>query len=285
MRPLILCSRVGVLVVFTALLVAARASAQVPVAPADGSSLGSPELLFEWRLDPGVSSLAVELSDSPTTSEDGSFSSPVWENAVAAGNFTDVAWQEEIPLTVGRRYYWHVRVRTAGGAIGYGPVSSFRVTEYPPVTGACGRTAARELVDRDLLPRADEDLVEQYPDSMPWFAEADWSLRPVLCRDLTGDGKREMITWMQCCTGGSPSPWAIFKRNADGGWSMAYHRALNTVWRVRVAGRTVRASSPAPYNGACTRFTRDRVVRWSGGRFRSELAVHRQRHRVDPVCR
>ena len=43
----------------------------------------------------------------------------------------------------------------------------------------------------------------------------------------------------------------------------------------------VRAQMPAAYEGACTRYAREREVRYSGGRFRSKLL---RRNRVGPGC-
>jgi hypothetical protein len=42
---------------------------------------------------------------------------------------------------------------------------------------------------------------------------------------------------------------------------LAYAPAADTVFVVRLVHRTVRATMPAPYEGACTRFVRVRTVR------------------------
>jgi hypothetical protein len=103
----------------------------------------------------------------------------------------------------------------------------------------------------------------------------------LLCRDLTGDGDREMVVRLICCTGGSPSPWAILRHDAAGAWRLAYARAADTVFRLGARGRAVRAMMPSPYEGACTRFVRFRVVRWNGTRFRSRTTA---RHRLANAC-
>jgi hypothetical protein len=39
-----------------------------------------------------------------------------------------------------------------------------------------------------------------------------WALGWVLCADLSGDGRREMVVQQLCCTGGALSPYAIFRQ-------------------------------------------------------------------------
>ena len=85
-----------------------------------------------------------------------------------------------------------------------------------------------------------------------------------------------MIIRMPGGTGGAVSPWAIFVHDQSGQWSMAYARGKETVWRLRIVNRRIRALMPAPYEGACTRFTREREVRYSGGHFRSRLLKRKQ---------
>jgi hypothetical protein len=80
-----------------------------------------------------------------------------------------------------------------------------------------------------------------------------------------------MIVRLSCCTGGSISPWAIFKHDHNGHRRMAYADVKHTVWRLRVRRSVVRAMMPAPYEGACTRYVRYREVRWRGDRFRSRV--------------
>jgi hypothetical protein len=148
----------------------------------------------------------------------------------------------------------------------------------PGAAGAqegCTTDAAENVMNTQLLPYADEhapEFFEQYGGA----GELDYTVGTRICRDLTGDGDLEMIVHAQCCTGGSPSPWGIFVHDAQGAWSLAYARAVDTVFRLRLSGRAVRADMPAPYEGACTRFLRSRVVSWDESRFRSRLQ-HRRR--------
>ena len=104
--------------------------------------------------------------------------------------------------------------------------------------------------------------------------------RPI-CRDLTGEGDRETIIRLPGGTGGATSPWAIFKHDQSGARHMAYARGNETGWRLRVINRRVRAQMPAPYEGACTRYTREREVEYIGGRFRSKLL---KRKRLSADC-
>jgi hypothetical protein len=85
-----------------------------------------------------------------------------------------------------------------------------------------------------------------------------------------------MVVRMNCCTGGAPSPWGIFTLDAAGAWRLAYARAADTVFRLTISGRSVRAMMPAPYEGACTRFVRYRVVTWTGKRYRSHVTARKR---------
>lgn len=69
-----------------------------------------------------------------------------------------------------------------------------------------------------------------------------------------------MIVRLVCCTGGSLSPWAIFKHDSSGQWRMAYARSRHRL-RLSARRRVVRTMLPAPYEGACTRYVRYREVR------------------------
>ena len=144
----------------------------------------------------------------------------------------------------------------------------------------CSTSAADAAAESQLLPYADQhapDFFGQYGGS----AELGYRRGTLLCRDLTGDGDREMVVRLTCCTGGSPSPWGIFVHDAGGAWKLTYARAVDTVFRLGVRGRSVRAMMPSPYEGACTRFVRYRIVRWSGSRFRSQTSA---RQRVSSGC-
>jgi hypothetical protein len=144
----------------------------------------------------------------------------------------------------------------------------------PPARAAsCSAAEADAAARTQLLPyadRHDKGFFDQYGG----VEEMGYERGLLKCRDLTGDGRREMIVHMQCCTGGSPSPWGIFKLDASATWKLVYARAVDTVFRLQFRGRAVRAMQPAPYEGACTRFVRFRVVTWNGSRFQSRI-THR----------
>ncbi|HUR87043.1 MAG TPA: hypothetical protein VMY78_17060 [Solirubrobacteraceae bacterium] len=133
------------------------------------------------------------------------------------------------------------------------------------------------MADDFLLPYANERYPAYYDGIVGWTPD------PPRCRDLDGDGDREMIVRLQCCTGGSLRPWAIFRHDAAGQWRMAYAQIRDTVFQLRFRGRVVRTTLPAPYEGACTRFVRYREVRWNGSRFRSRL-TRRSRVKLPSFC-
>jgi hypothetical protein len=180
-------------------------------------------------------------------------------------------------LTV-RRYYWHVRSSQTEVPYdsAYGPTAYFDVVP-PPLPRGCTTRATKALAEAELYPYLRKLAPDFYTDE----TLDSWQVAGPICRDLTGDGDREMIVRLPGGTGGATSPWAIFKHDQSGAWHMAYARGTETVWRLRVVNRRVRAQMPAPYEGACTRYTREREVRYSGGRFRSKLL---NRKRLGPGC-
>jgi hypothetical protein len=93
----------------------------------------------------------------------------------------------------------------------------------------------------------------------------------LLCADVTGDGTREMIVLLQCCTVSSPSPWAIFQAGWQGRWTLRYSRIKTVAFRLRVdAARDVEAKSPhyAPSDPNCCPSSYDYVrAHWTGRTF------------------
>jgi hypothetical protein len=93
----------------------------------------------------------------------------------------------------------------------------------------------------------------------------------LLCADITGDSRREMIVLLQCCTVSAPSPWAIFKAGARGRWALRYSRIKTVAFRLRVdAARDVEAKSPhyAPSDPNCCPSSYDYVrAHWTGRTF------------------
>lgn len=264
-------------VLLAAALTALPASAQTPVEPPNGARIDKGEVILRWQLENGWYSSCLEWSHRPETSyAGGPFLAPDGHDCMIDPR--DVAY-----LMTGldvRRYYWHVQA-TQEGSDGmetvWGPVAFFDSVdppEPPPPTG-CTPAAAEYYGYGDLLDYANSHYPSWYSDSIKW------ARRGPICADLDGDRDREMIVWMQCCTGSSYSPWAIFKHNAKGEWHMAYVRIRDTVWKLGVRGRTVRAMMPSPYNGGCTNSVRYRVVSKKGARFRSRLT---RRYRIKDPC-
>lgn len=130
----------------------------------------------------------------------------------------------------------------------------------------CTREQAVVAGDELLLPYAGNVYPRYYS------GITGWALGHFQCVDVTGDGRREMIVELRCCTGGSLSPWAIFRSNANGRWRMAYAQVRDNNRGIRRTGRTVKARIVARYEGACTSVFRDRVVRWNGSRFTSRVS-------------
>jgi hypothetical protein len=95
----------------------------------------------------------------------------------------------------------------------------------------------------------------------------------VRCANLDGASGNEMIVQLLCCTGGSPTPWGIFARNAAGASTLQYARPADNVWKISVEDKTVAARQPAAYEGACTDHFKDREVRYDRARhaYRSKL--------------
>jgi len=53
------------------------------------------------------------------------------------------------------------------------------------------------------------------------------------CRDLTGDGRREIVIWLGCCTVGSPDPWAILVKRR-GRWHVKFSRVNGNFFGLEV---------------------------------------------------
>lgn len=265
------------LTLIVALAIAGTAAAQaVPTAPSQGAQIEDADVVLRWTLDPGWQAQCVEWSARPETSYDGGpFLDPSGGDCTPGPQ--DVAYLLK-GLAV-RRYYWHVEAgRETCNPDNYectyearwGPTAYFDSVEPLPPTG-CTRAAADYVKDALLLPYAKRHFRRYYR------GITGWSLTKRLCRDLDGDGDREMAVLLNCCTGGSIGPWAIFKHGADRQWRIAYAQIRETTWKLQIRGRTVRGLTPAPYEGACTHYTRWREVRWNGHRWRSRLSA---RHRV-----
>jgi hypothetical protein len=261
----------------------APATAQTPVAPGNGARVTSTDVVLRWQLDSGWGSECVQWAARPETSyAGGPFLAP--DNTVCNLGPRDEAYLMR-DLDV-RRYYWHIEAeREVCGpdANGYqdcrvddtwGPTAYFdSVAPPPPPPPKTCRPGAADVMGNDvLIPYAEKHYRRYYR------GITEWSRRGPVCRDLDRDGDAEMIVRMQCCTAGSLSPWAVFKHDRSGNWRMVYAQIRDTVWALAVRHRVVRTMVPAPYEGACTRYVRYRLVSSSGGRFRSRLTGRRRIH-------
>lgn len=281
----ILVSALALLLSASAL--ASPAAAQEPVGPVNGEHVPGDDVVLRWTLAPGWHTTCIEWAFRPETSYPGGpFLQPA-DGTCGLGS-RDLAYLLD-DLRVGR-YYWHVQAAAEiceeDPDYGYprcrneetwGPTAHFESVEPPPppYPRGCSDQAAEAVAYDFLLPYAKR----RYPRYYRGVAE--WAVRGPLCRDLTGDGDREMIVRLLCCTGGSLTPWAIFKHDAAGEWRMAYVQVKDTVFQLGLRGRRVRTMLPFPYEGGCTNRVRYRLVWWSGSRFRSRLT---RRHRLRDRC-
>jgi hypothetical protein len=274
----------AVSLIVTATVAASPAMAQTPTAPANGAQISDADVVLRWTPPTGGwYTECVEWSSRPETSYPGGpFLSPQDRDCEIGPQ--DVAYLLSIPDV--QRYYWHVQTDLNDCDADpddcfeetWGPTAYFDSVappEPPPPTG-CNTAAAEYMAFDRLLPYA-------HKHKRAWYrglTADDFGVKRI-CRDLNGDGDREMIVHMQCCTGGSLSPWAIFKHDTNGQWRMRYADIKHDVFKISVRRRTVRAMIPSPYEGACTDTVRFREVRWRGGRFRSHTT---KRHRVHSPC-
>jgi hypothetical protein len=143
----------------------------------------------------------------------------------------------------------------------------------------CTRRVADGLGRHVLIPYAQRHDHRDYHYLGRWFLG-----QKVFCTDLNGDGDPEMVFQMQCCTGGSISPWAIFTHGASGRWHMAWSEIHETTFALERHRDVMHGVTPDPYAGVCTRYLRDRVVLWRHGQFRSHLG-RRYRQHLGSGCR
>jgi hypothetical protein len=134
-------------------------------------------------------------------------------------------------------------------------------------TPECSKNAARRAVlDSDFEP-AVRDL-GAVPPGDPLFGQFGYVLADLICRDFTSDGLKEMVVQLGCCTGGSPSPWAVFTPD-NGRWRLAFHRE-NIPATLSVEGDAIVEKSPAYAAGdptCCPSTYRFGHIRWDGSSF------------------
>jgi hypothetical protein len=135
---------------------------------------------------------------------------------------------------------------------------------------ACSKPAARDAVSDSEFESSVRELgVVQAGD--PLFGGFGYVVAEVICRDLTADGAEEMVAQLDCCTGGAPSPWAIFVAE-EGAWQPAFYRT-GIQARLSVEGDAIVEKSPAYAAGeptCCPTTYRFGRVSWDGSAFAFE---------------
>jgi hypothetical protein len=134
----------------------------------------------------------------------------------------------------------------------------------------CSKPAAKDAVLDSEFEASVRELGAVQP-ADPLFGGFGYVVAEVICRDLTGDGAEEMVAQLGCCTGGSPSPWAIFV-DEDGAWQPAFYRT-GIQASLSVEGDAIVEKSPAYAAGeptCCPSTFRFGRVSWDGSEFAFE---------------
>jgi hypothetical protein len=143
---------------------------------------------------------------------------------------------------------------------------------------ACSKPAAKDgVLDSEFESSVRELGVVQAGD--PVFGGFGYGVAEVICRDLTADGAEEMVAQLDCCTGGAPSPWAIFVAEEEA-WRPAFYRT-GIQASLSVEGDAIVEKSPAYAAGeptCCPTTFRFGRVSWDGSAFAfesDEASAHR----------
>jgi hypothetical protein len=138
-------------------------------------------------------------------------------------------------------------------------------SEAPPPD--CSRRAAKDAaLDTEFEARVRELGVVQAGD--PLFGEPGYFVTELICRDLTADGAEDMVVRLDCCAGGTPTPWAIFLADDDA-WRLGLYRA-GIQASLKIEGDAVVERSAAYGAGepiCCPTTARRGRVRWTGNAF------------------
>jgi hypothetical protein len=87
---------------------------------------------------------------------------------------------------------------------------------------ACSKTAAkRAVVTTSFAARIKRATGKSFYRGLPVMRI--FGVYQARCFDLTGDGQREMLVQLLCCTVGSIDPWAIFTPHGNR-WHLAFSR-------------------------------------------------------------
>jgi hypothetical protein len=151
-------------------------------------------------------------------------------------------------------------------AVGENPADSTDgpASETPP---ECSRRAAKDAVLDSAFEASVRELGVVQADE-PLFGGPGYFVTDVMCRDLTDDGVKELVVRLDCCAGGTPTPWAIFM--AEGGaWQPAFSRT-RILTSLSIEGDSVLERSPAYAAGepiCCPTTARVGRVSWDGNAF------------------
>ena len=135
----------------------------------------------------------------------------------------------------------------------------------------CSRKTATAVIPRSTFGRSIKKKLRRYVEvgAGPILG---YGIDDLICRDVTRDGRAEMIVLLTCCTAKTPTPWAIFTRRAQA-WRSAFRVVSRkiTVSRLRVnqqgdiVERRPRYDADDPL--CCpSSFTR-RLTHWDGKQF------------------
>lgn len=145
---------------------------------------------------------------------------------------------------------------------GGGDVNGAEAGAVAPPT--CSKEVAREVVRRRNPAVGLDDYSQPWDDTFESY-----SLGPVDCADLTGDGVDEMVIRFYFQTLSGASPWFIYGAE-NGHWDLKMRRMLSGRDSIRVVGDVVKESSNAYAPGeslATPSSKRTGQVKWDGQEF------------------
>ncbi len=129
---------------------------------------------------------------------------------------------------------------------------------------SCDKATAAKLVNSRLVAdavglggvRPEEKVSDLYTETL------------IGCQDLDGDELEELVMSLGCCTGTSPTPWAIFSQS-NGRWHAQFVRAQSATL-LKLTDEGVRETSAAFTPGeplCCPSGRRTGLVSWDGERY------------------
>jgi hypothetical protein len=145
---------------------------------------------------------------------------------------------------------------------------------------SCSKSVAKHLVvTTPFGARIKKSVGKRFFGRLPMMRI--FGVAEVSCLDMTGDGQREMLVQLECCTVGSVDPWAIYTPQGDH-WHLAFSR-VNTnnfgtqlaVFRSTTTGvehvaveEKIPVYDPDNFQGnCCPNSYRYKYTIWNGTRF------------------